>query len=210
MPWRRGLPRSVDVQDLAHAGMWGLMRSIENFNPERGSQFLAFMRIRVRGAMLDELRNMDFLPRLLRHRRRALDGALNRLRDTLHREPSDPELAAELGVSEENLWRQFAPAPHPSRAGKRLSGERDGDVDIVDQLVDEQLESPLETLNRQDLLIKIEASLQPIEWKVLRMHYLEGMSGIEVARKLRLSASRICQIHGRVLSKLKTRLGALG
>ena len=64
------LPRSVDVQDLVHAGLWGLIQAIENFRPERGVAFRAFMRPRVRGAMLDELRNMDFLPRLYRRRMR--------------------------------------------------------------------------------------------------------------------------------------------
>lgn len=205
------LPSSVDVQDLAHAGMWGLMQAIENFDPERGIQFLSFMRIRVRGAMLDELRTMDFLPRLVRHRRRALDEACAQLRQTLRRDPTDAELAEALGVSETNLWRRFSPAPPSDLVGQRLRDLRlDGEsVDALEELVDEQLESPVEALNRQELLEKIKESLQPIEWKVLQLHYLEGMSGKEVARRLRLSASRICQIHGRVLSKLKTRLGSL-
>lgn len=205
------LPSSVDVQDLKHAGMWGLMQAIENFQPERGIQFLSFMRIRVRGAMLDELRNMDFLPRLVRSRRRALDAAAAQLRQTLRRDPTDAELAEALGVSESNLWRRFSPAPPSDLVGQRLRDLRlEGDAaDALDELVDDQLESPVEALNRQELLEKIRETLQPIEWKVLRLHYLEGMSGKDVARRLRLSASRICQIHGRVLSKLKTRLKSL-
>ncbi len=204
------LPRSVDVQDLTHAGVWGLMRAIENFEPERGIHFLGFMRIRVRGAMLDELRSMDYLPRLVRHRKRELDAAHARLRQALNREPSDAELAGELGVSEVVLRRRFAPAPLPGQAiprARRASDDDDGDGGL-DDLVDEQLESPLEALNRRDLLEKIRTSLQPIEWKVLELHYLRGLSGKEVARRLRLSASRICQIHCRVLSRLKSRLEA--
>lgn len=205
------LPRSVDVQDLSHAGMWGLMRAISSFEPERGIEFLSFMRIRVRGAMLDELRNMDYLPRLVRRRRRDFAAAESRLREELHREPSDNELAEELGVSVSILWQRFWPTPvaaNNSQRARDLRAEGSSAADALDELVDDQVENPVEVLNRRDLLDKIEGSLQPLEWKVLRMHYLDGMSGREVARRLRLSASRICQIHGRVLSKLKARLGS--
>lgn len=207
------LPSSVDVQDLAHAGMWGLMQSVEHFEPERGINFLAFMRIRVRGAMQDELRTMDYLPRLVRHRHRALHAAEQKLRETLRREPSDAELAAVLGVSEADLWRRYCSALPAEISHQQMRGPADGNdgssEDFLEDLVDEQHENPIEVIDRREMLEKIQASLQPIEWKVLRLHYLEGMSGKDVARRLRLSASRICQIHGRVLSKLKSRLGAL-
>jgi len=201
------LPRSVDVQDLTHAGMWGLMQAIENFEPERGIHFLTFMRLRVRGAMLDELRSLDYLPRLFRRRRRALQEAEVRLREDLQREPNDAELADELGVSESVFRLRFSPMTLSSIGnGPADVTDGEGDTDGLQELADDQLESPIEALHRQDLLAKIEASLQPVEWKVLRLHYLEGLSGKEVARRLRLSASRVCQIHGRVLSRLKTRL----
>jgi RNA polymerase sigma factor for flagellar operon FliA len=199
------LPRSVDVHDLVHAGLWGLMRAIENFDPDRGGEFLPFMRPRVRGAMLDELRTMDFLPRLYRQRLRDRESAAGRLREELQREPSDSELAEELGVTESRLRRAYFVPPERLRTDPAQDPAAEG----VDSLPDDDLESPIDTLNRQDLLLKIEQSLEPIEWTVLRMHYLEGMSGKEVARKLRLSASRICQIHVRVLSRLKNRLASL-
>ena len=202
------LPRSVDVQDMIHAGVWGLMQSIEKFELERGTQFTSFMVVRARGAMIDELRNIDYLPRLYRHRHRMLEGAQEKLRVSLDREPSDGELAEELGVTESRLRRSYvALPPLCGGAGERRSMADDvRDRDGMDGLADDGLESPLEAIDRQDMIEMIEASLQPIEWKVLRMHYLEGMSGKDVARKLRLSASRICQIHGKVLSRLKSRL----
>lgn len=201
------LPRSVDVQDLVHAGVWGLMRAIETFEHERGSHFLAFMRIRARGAMLDELRSLDFLPRLARHRRRAVDEAQLRLRESLDREPSDAELADELGITEVAMRRAVAPAA--PNGHRRPGGVGEDAIERIEEIVDEGCESPDEALNRQDLLVKIRASLQPIEWRVLELHYLDGLSGKEVARRLELSAARICQIHGRVLSRLKSRLAAL-
>jgi RNA polymerase sigma factor for flagellar operon FliA len=211
------LPRSVDVDDLTHAGLWGLVQAIDKFRADHGAPFRPFMRPRVRGAMLDELRNMDFLPRLYRQRARELDAAALRLRERLGREPSDAELAHELGISEGRMRATYARV-HDTRV--QGGWAEDGDLrgrsssssdrgDPFDGLADEDVESPIEALNRQDLLSKIEASLQPIEWTVLRMHYLEGLSGKEVAERLRLSAGRICQIHLRVLSRLKVRLASL-
>ena len=200
------LPPSVDAQDLAHAGMWGLMQAIEKYEPSRCDQFTAFMRIRVRGAMLDELRNMDFLPRLQRRRLRDREQAIVKLRMLLSREPSEAELAAELGVSVAELQRAFRQhTAAPVRAAKPAEGETLGDA--LELLPDDGQESPIEAINRRDLLVMIRESLEPIEWKVLQMHYLEGMSGKEVATRLRLSAARICQIHVRVMDRLKARLG---
>jgi RNA polymerase sigma factor for flagellar operon FliA len=206
---RARLPRSVDVQDLTHAGMWGLIQAIENYRSELGPNFIPFMRIRVRGAMIDELRNMDYLPRLYRTRIRMRDAAVLRLRSTLDREPSDAELADDLGLSESRLRQLFALRP-PLAQSFATSTDPDRedllDADFLGSLADQDQEAPIETINRRELMELIESTLQPIEWDVLRMHYLEGMSGKEVARELHLSASRICQIHGRVLSRLKARL----
>lgn len=201
------LPRSVDANDLVHAGLWGLIQAIEKFRPERGVAFRPFMRPRVRGAMLDELRNLDFLPRLFRRRIRERDAALGRLRLELSREPSDAELASALGISESRLRSGYRAPAFDDRPRIEV-GSRGVEGDWIDDLPDEELDDPIEALERQDLIERIEECLQPIEWTVLRMHYLEGLSGKEVAQRLKLSAARICQIHLRVLSRLKARLGA--
>ena len=107
------------------------------------------------------------------------------------------------GVSENRLRRNYGAVPERSRGTVD-----DPNAERVESLPDET-ESPIDALNRQDLLEVIEQSLQPIEWTVLKMHYLEGKSGKEVARELNLSASRICQIHVRVLSRLKSKLASL-
>jgi RNA polymerase sigma factor for flagellar operon FliA len=204
---RARLPRSVDVQDLTHAGVWGLIQAIENYRSELGPSFMPFMRIRVRGAMIDELRNMDYLPRLYRSRIRLRDEAMLRLSNLLDREPSDAELAEDLGVTESRLRLMFTMrAPHAFHRSPDAERDETQDTDLMGSLADQDQETPIEAIDRREMMEKIESSLQPIEWDVLRMHYLEGMSGKEVARKLHLSASRICQIHGRVLSRLKSRL----
>ena len=205
------LPPSVDVQDLVHAGMWGLIQAIASYQPERCDQFTAFMRIRVRGAMLDELRHMDFLPRLFRRRLRQRNEAVAKLRMSLEREPSDAELAAELGITEAALWRRYEAFAQGNGFGSGVGAGAGGsaeDGDSMEQLADHGVESPIESITRQELLELIRQSLGPVEWKVLQLHYLEGMTGKQVARRMRLSASRICQIHGQVLDRLKIQLGA--
>lgn len=195
------LPPNVDARDLVHAGLWGLMQAIETYQPARCDQFQAFMRIRVRGAMLDELRHMDFLPRLFRRRVRERNEARARLRMELEREPTDSELAAALGISEVALLRRCEP-----NVLRAMPAGDDGAEDRFEQLADDGAESPIEAITRQELIERIRTSLEPTEWKVLQLHYLEGLNGKQVARRLRLSASRICQIHGRVLERLKARL----
>lgn len=206
------LPRSVDAQDLVHAGMWGLMQAIANYEPARCDAFSAFMRIRVRGAMLDELRHLDFLPRLFRRRLRERNEVKSRLCMELEREPTDSELAAALGITEQALLRRHEPIVRGSGAsgGNGAGGDGGDEVDLCDQLADDGIESPIEAIDRQEQLAMIRRSLDPIEWKVLQLHYLEGMTGKQVARRLRLSASRICQIHGRVLDRLKAQLAPTG
>lgn len=198
------LPRSVDVQDLVHAGMWGLMQAISSFEPERCNSFESFMRQRVRGAMLDELRHMDFLPRLFRRRVRERDAAQARMRMELEREPTNTELAEELGISEDALLR----CPDSKVLRSFHWREQEGGEDRFEHLPDDAVESPIEALTRQELLDLVRKNLDPIEWKVLKLHYLDGLTGRQVARRLRLSASRICQIHVAVLDRLKQQLTA--
>ena len=198
------LPRSVDVQDLIHAGMWGLMQAVSSYEPERCDSFSAFMRIRVKGAMLDELRHMDFLPRLFRRRVRERDAAQAKLRLELEREPTASELADELGVTEEALLR----CPESKVMRSMDWRDDDGEEGRYEQLEDDAVESPIEALNRQELLDMVRDRLEPMEWKVLKLHYLEGLTGRQVAERLRLSASRICQIHVQVLDRLKQELTA--
>lgn len=200
------LPASVDVDDLAHAGVWGLIGALDGYRPEFGASFVTFMRIRVRGAMLDELRHLDILPRAYRRRARAREEAAERLRTTLHREPSDAELAAELGVSERRFRLRYATVVRHSADSldSSVGGRDEEDGGVVDGNA-----CPMDGVDRADLIESIRESLQPIEWKVLRLQYLDGLTGKEVARKLRLSPARVCQIHARVLARLKQRLEAV-
>ena len=199
------LPPSVDLHDLVHAGVSGLIQAIENYDPALCDQFAAFAKIRIRGAMLDELRSMDSVPRPLRRRLREREAAAQQLRSELQREPSEAEVAAALGVSLADLQSRYSQKGEQQAVGG-TGDEESGAFDVMDSLADQGTELPIESASRQELVAKIQESLDPIEWKVLQMHYLEGMTGRDIARRLRLSASRICQIHGRVLDRLKQQM----
>jgi RNA polymerase sigma factor FliA len=146
---------------------------------------------------------MDFLPRLFRRRVRERNEVRARLRMELEREPTDSELARALGITEQALLRRCEPT-----VLRAVPSGDESTEDRFEQLADDAIESPIEAITRRELIDHIRSSLEPIEWKVLQLHYLEGLNGKQVARRLRLSASRICQIHGRVLDRLKARLTA--
>ena len=210
------LPPSVDVADLEHAGVWGLLQAIDSYRQDRCDRFLPFLRVRVRGAMLDELRRMDYLPRAQRRRLRMRAAAEVQLAQELGRAPSDDELARLLDVDLTTLHGEYGDATPRVRLtgsiGSSGSAQHGGATDrvfadLLDGVADEDAEAPEDRLDRQDLVAKIKASLEPDEWRVLELQYLEGKSGREVAATMDLSASRICQIHSKVMARLKERLG---
>ncbi|HEB51921.1 MAG TPA: sigma-70 family RNA polymerase sigma factor, partial [bacterium] len=132
------------------------------------------------------------------------DAARARLRMELEREPTTSELAQAMGVSEEVLLR----CPDSAVLRSVHATDRDADTGRCEDLADQESESPIEAITRQELLEKVKRHLDPVEWRVLKLHYLDGLTGRQVAQRMRLSASRICQIHVQVLERLKQELTA--
>jgi RNA polymerase sigma factor for flagellar operon FliA len=199
------LPRHVDPQDLEHAGIQGLIHAIERFDHRRGRNFVAFMLLRVRGSMIDELRAGDWLPRPQRVRMVRRNAAIQRLRGELGREPNDDEVAIDMSMTTQAYQVTFG----ASRSGNPGAGRGsdDGD-DGFDHMCDPDQESPLEDLYRQETVARVLALLSPVEMRMVKLHYFDGLKLNEVARKLKLSPARICQIHGQVLARLKSRLNS--
>ncbi len=207
------LPRSVDVDDLCNAGYGGLLRCLETFNPKKGRSFVSYLKTRVYGAMVDELRAMDWLPRLMRSRLAQRDEVIEVLRQELGREPLEDEVADEIGVSL-SVYRQCYPplGVHPS-AG--FASAMDAEVEQLGAAIiavgargrgsDSDIH-PLTSLYHRELLGRVEELCNATEWRLVDLHYLQGMKLRDVAIELRLSPARICQIHARVLQRLKDRL----
>ena len=200
------LPRSIDVQDLRSAGVFGLMRAIENFDLERGTPFESYCATRVRGAILDELRSQDWVPRLVRNRSTLYNDALTALRSRLGREPDLQEIADRLDLNltetaklqrEANLVSVFNLSPQDDREDDSHVLRR------LDILMDKDSEVPFERRVAHDLAQALEGVLVGPERTVIALYYHESLTMKEIGRVMGISESRVCQIHTKTLKKLK-------
>jgi RNA polymerase sigma factor for flagellar operon FliA len=200
------LPASVEVDDLVSMGTFGLIEAIDRFDVSRGIQFKTYCTSRIRGAILDSLRTNDWVPRLVRLRTNLVDKTLRRLYGQLGREPTDPEMAVALAMSMkeyEHLRREASPTAMLS-----LTDETGEDVDgtgnrMIDMIGDERGDDPNSTQQRRmvkDLLFR---SMNEKERVVIESYYYDGLSMREIAGMLRLTESRVCQIHSKVIRRLR-------
>jgi RNA polymerase sigma factor for flagellar operon FliA len=206
------LPRSIDVQDLRSAGVFGLIRAIENFDIARGTRFESYCATRVHGAILDELRAQDWVPRLVRNRAETYRDALGELRGALDREPSTRELAIHLGTTDEEvdaLRRESNFATVFTLSRDDDASEDSGQIRKLDVLVDQDSEVPFDEMVTRDLAASLAKHLSQAERTVVALYYFDGLTMKEIGQVLRISESRVCQIHGKLLKKLHDRLEGL-
>lgn len=203
------VPRSIDPEDLFSVGVFGLIQSIESFDQSRNVRFETFCRMRIRGAMIDELRSHDRLSRDARDRARAVAFARGRLRQELGREPTHHELAQRVRLGPNELERVLARAATRNVLSLDLAtgdgADNEEPLQLGDDLVDDRIE-PSEAALRNDLLRMIDGSLSKAERDLVRLRYVEGMTMRKIGRRMGLSESRVCQIHSRLLLKLHRRL----
>jgi len=200
------LPRSVDLGDLETAGSVGLMNAIESFDPSRGVRFEAYCELRVRGALLDELRQLDWLPRPWRNRLERHKRALERLRAERNCEPSEEDLACELEMTIEE-YRRFFGSGLPGAPSNSLALADGEDLANLDVVADTQSDAPGEKLSREELLRLVAQRLTDQEYRIVYLKYWEELSMREIGQLEGLSESRVCKIHGRLLERLKDRFG---
>lgn len=198
------LPRSVELSDLETAGSVGLMSAVESFDPERGVRFEAYCELRVKGALLDELRQQDWLPRPWRSRLERHKRALERLRAQQNGEPSEEDLARELDMTLLAYRRFFGSAVPGAPAGGQGTGD-DEDGFSLDVVPDTQSEGPGEKLTRDDLLRLVAQKLSEQEYRIVYLRYWEELSMREIGQIENLSESRVCKIHSRLIERLKDR-----
>ena len=205
------LPRSVDVDDLASAGNFGLMDAIQKFDLERGIKFKTYCSSRIRGAILDWLRSQDWVPRLVRQRAARMER-IEREWLTVHgRQPTWAELARELEVHEKDIPREIkkaVPKAILNVSDRRATSSEDGDRHI-DGLTESTEVDPSDQAHRRDLMTALTRTLTPKERRILEMYYLDGLTLREIGIELQLTESRVCQIHSNVIQRLRERLGPL-
>ncbi len=203
------LPGEVDVDDLKQAGLFGLMDSIDTFDLERGVKFETFCTQRVRGAIFDELRSMDWVPRLVRARTSKVDRARKQLETELGRKPTDDELCRQLGVDQnefKKIIKDSSPVSTVSLDRKWFETDSSKDVREIDVIKDSRQESPLLQLQRGDLKRLITKGLSRAERLIVVLYYYEGMTMKEIGTTLDLSESRVSQMHSSILDRLKAQM----
>jgi RNA polymerase sigma factor for flagellar operon FliA len=203
------LPKSIDLEDLVSAGLFGLMDAIDGFDLTRGIKFKTYCTTRIRGSILDELRSQDWVPRLVRLKANKIAKAYRALESKLGREPSDVEMAEEVNVSLDE-YRSMVEEAHPvtiySLSDKWDENREDVSLEKADILADTKSENPIESLNQRDVIEAITRNLSQKEKRIIIMYYYEGLTMKEIGRILDLTESRVCQIHTNVLIRLKEQL----
>jgi RNA polymerase sigma factor FliA len=205
-----GLPAHIDIADLVQSGIFGLVDAIEKFEPERGLKFETYAMQRIRGAILDELRSQDWVPRSIRGRARDVERALERLGNQLQRTPTDIELAAELQIAVNDLRDLYAQFQLTSVVAlDELTVGGAGTVSLAEMLPDDTVDDPVAKLvdqdNRRQLADAI-AQLVERDRIVVTLYYFENLTLAEIGRVLGVTESRVCQLHTRAVLRLRTKL----
>ena len=209
----RGLAADADVDELVSAGTMGLMAALEAFDLTRGLAFSTFAVPRIRGAILDELRRQDHVPRSVRRKTRSIAAARETLTRTLGRAPEVHEVSAALGVDATTLWRWQADVEGAMQVPlDRGTGEREGTAVSPAELLGSGEELIDERLTRQEelqLLREAMHGLKEQERTVLSLYYFEELKAREIAEVMGVSESRISQIRSKALGQLRFALGPL-
>ncbi len=206
-----GLPASVEMDDLIQAGLIGLMDAMQRYQPDQGAQFETFALQRVRGAMLDELRGTDWVPRSVRKGQRDIAGAVHALEQRLQRAPLDVEIAKHLGLALDEYHAlltdvrgaqlvytdEYADGDEESGSYLDRHVAPDAKADPAAQLADRRF--------REALVRAIEV-LPEREQYVMSMYYEHDMNLREIAAVLKVTESRVCQLHSQSIARLRVKL----
>ena len=203
------LPGEVDVEDLMSAGLFGLMDAIDAFDLERGVKFETYCTQRIRGAIFDELRAMDWVPRLVRSRTAKVERARKALEMELGRRPTDREVCERLEVSKaeyKKLSKDSKPVNVVSLNRKWFETDSSKDIREIDVIHDNRQEDPLAELQKRDLKLLITKGLSRAERLIVILYYYEEMTMKEIGMTLDLSESRVSQMHSSILARLQAQM----
>lgn len=207
------LPQSVDRNDLLSAGIMGLIKAVETFEPERGFKFETFAGHKVRGAILDELRALDWVPRSVRQKSRDLQKIFAKLENQLGRPPYDDEVCSEMGITMkefEELLAEVTPTTIISLEEAMPDRESDSkEIRIIDTIEDPGSENPLKELGFAEVKAILKdaiANLPEKEKLVVALYHYEELTLKEIGVVLDLTESRVSQIHSKAILKLRSKL----
>ncbi|MEM8983276.1 MAG: RNA polymerase sigma factor FliA [Pseudomonadota bacterium] len=201
------LPATVDVDDLMQAGLIGLIEAASNYNSAKGASFETYAGIRIRGAMLDEVRKLDWTPRSVHQKHRHVSVAIQKLEGELGRNPTEREIAAELNVDIDEYHRILA----DSSSCKLFSIEQPSEhhesrIDVADD-IDEIPDAYLASDDLRGAIAAAIGKLPEREALVLSLYYQRELNLKEIGAVLDVSESRVSQIHGQALQRLRALIG---
>jgi RNA polymerase sigma factor for flagellar operon FliA len=203
------LPDKVELDDLIQAGIFGLKDALEAYDPERGVKFETYCSPRIRGSILDELRSMDWVPRLVRSRAHQLSRALQTLEAQLGRIPTDEELAEEMELDKtefHRLQRDANAIGLISLNNKFNENEGEKDIREIDIIQDHKSKNPVTEAQKRDLKNLISKGLTRAERLIILLYYYEEMTMKEIGATLDLSESRVSQMHSSIVARLKAQM----
>jgi RNA polymerase sigma factor FliA len=207
--WAR-LPEGVELDDLVSAGIFGLMDAIDAFDLTRGVKFETYCVPRIRGAMLDELRTMDWVPRLVRSKASKLNEAMKTLEARLGRAPSEAELSEHMQISVQELEKMVLEANAVNLISlnkKWYETDSYKDVREIDILEDKRGEDPTRRIQKTDLMRLVTKGLNRNERLIIILYYYEELTMKEIGATLDLSESRVSQMHSSIVQRLQSQLG---
>lgn len=206
------LPPHIDADDLYSVGVTGLIAAVRKYNPEQGNTFAGYAATRIRGAVLDELRRLDWCPRRARARARKMKESINELEQRLGRTATEDEICEEMGVSQAE-YRKWLDESRPVTflaLDSHATGEESEGASLHEFLADENDVTGRENLEKEELLKILTqrmAELPDVPRKILAMYYFENMRLAEIAEVFGLTESRICQIHSQTILSLRSFIG---
>lgn len=208
------LPQNIDGGDIISYGLFGLIDAIEKFDPGRGFKFETYAIARIKGAILDELRSLDWVPRSVRSKARKIEKAYVDLENRLRRPPSDDELAEELGMTSDELADVFSKLSYATVVSFEdlwSSADRDDRGSVMTTVPDENAVDPVAVFEDEeikDILAEAIDRLPERERTVVTLYYYEGLTLKEIGEILGVTESRVSQLHTKSVLRLRARLNA--
>ena len=208
-----GLPHSIDQSDLVSYGMFGLIDAIEKFDTDRNIKFETYAITRIKGAIIDELRSIDWVPRSVRAKARAVEQAYASLEASMGRAPSDAEVASELQISEGELQQIFGQISYIGIVAldeviSGGSGDRGESATLGDTLADRG-DGPMAAFEVEEMKQILAGAINRLgdrEKIVLSLYYYENLTLAQIGKVLGVTESRVCQIHTKAIMQLRGRL----
>lgn len=203
------LGHNVEYDDLVSYGIFGLIDAIDKFDSTKNVKFETYASLRIRGAILDQIRKMDWIPRTVRQRQRKIDEAMKNIEMRTGKTASDEEIAVELGVSEEELlnWQSQLKV---TNVVSLTEFEESGQEPAFSPIAKNRFAQPEEVVEEEELKKKLVESLELLTEKeriVIELYYYEDLTLKEISRVLEVSESRISQLHTKALTKMRKKLG---